>query len=341
MENRKLRSQLLAGSVGVVLAVLIVGGAVDVVSRRAAAGPVALYDIPNFIAERTQTHFPQAEENWLNLAAQGKIGDDVKPQNVLNNLNTIISDSRTHALQENYEARVKAKVDAMTENYDTYDVHKGKVVHKMYGKQVAGSVSLEDAGPVADKTNGVQAVPVPDLKAQPVALSSAGAAREASQMLAAPASGGMMYRQQQLAAAHPQQLSFGVKVPAGLSAGQKFVANVPGHGQMLVYVPKGVTAGEVVAIHVGAATAAPRRPQHHQIRQHMAEHTQRQQAGGKRGRHAVLPYRRGVAGYTQDMQSEAHAERRISVRHPLADKMFDEALDDHYKMRSHTYGLEK
>ena len=54
----QLRSQLLAGSVGVVLAVLIVGGAVDVVSR-SSAGPVALYDIPNFIAERTQTHFPQ------------------------------------------------------------------------------------------------------------------------------------------------------------------------------------------------------------------------------------------------------------------------------------------
>ena len=54
----QLRSQLLAGSVGVVLAVLIVGGAVDVVARRS-AGPVALYDIPNFIAERTQTHFPQ------------------------------------------------------------------------------------------------------------------------------------------------------------------------------------------------------------------------------------------------------------------------------------------
>ena len=29
------------------------------------------------------------------------------------------------------------------------------------------------------------------------------------------------------------------------------------------------------------------------------------------------------------------------MRHSLADKMFDEALDDHYKMRSHTYGLEQ
>ena len=173
------------------------------------------------------------------------------------------------------------------------------MVHKLYGKQVAGSVSL--ASPVPDKTNGVQAVPVPDLSSSPVSLSAAGAAREASQMLAQPQQkGGLMYRQQQLAAAAPQQLTFGVKVPAGLSAGKKFVASIPGHGQMLVYVPKGVAAGEVVAIHVPGAAGAPaeaRRATAH-------EHKWMRHKGGK---HAALPFRSGVAGYKQDMASEAHA----------------------------------
>ena len=27
-----------------------------------------LYDIPNFVYERTVKHFPEAEENWLNMA---------------------------------------------------------------------------------------------------------------------------------------------------------------------------------------------------------------------------------------------------------------------------------
>lgn len=40
------------------------------------------------------------------MASQGKIGDDVKPEKTLNKLNTIIADARTHALQENYDARV-------------------------------------------------------------------------------------------------------------------------------------------------------------------------------------------------------------------------------------------
>ena len=51
------------------------------------------------VYQRTQMHFPQAEENWLNMAAEGKVGDDVKPEKVLNNLNGIISEARTHALR--------------------------------------------------------------------------------------------------------------------------------------------------------------------------------------------------------------------------------------------------
>ncbi len=67
----------------------------------------------NFVYQRTKMHFPQAEENWLNMAAQGKIGDDVKPEKTLNKLNDIISEARTHALQENYDARVRDVICAL------------------------------------------------------------------------------------------------------------------------------------------------------------------------------------------------------------------------------------
>ena len=72
------------------------------------------------------------------VAAEGKIGDDVKPEKVLNKLNDIIADARTHALTENYEARVKAKKSALDDNYSTYDVVKGKVVHKLFGGKQVG-----------------------------------------------------------------------------------------------------------------------------------------------------------------------------------------------------------
>jgi hypothetical protein len=352
----QLRAQLLFGSVGLVLAVLIIGGSVDVVSRRS-AGPVALYDIPNFIAERTQTHFPMAEENWLNMAAEGKIGDDVKPQNVLDGLNTAISDARTHALQENYEARVKAKVDALQENYDTYDVHKGKVIHKMYGREVGAPPQLTatssgggGSGPAApDLTNGVTPTAVPALHAGPVALSAATADREASQMLqlAQPqTNGGMMYKQQQLAQIAPQEQSvFGVKVPEGLTGGQKFIAQVPGHGQMLVYVPKGAKGGDTVAIRTGAAAApspTARRPAQHRVVFKAAPAPRRAAPAAHKAtvQPSVVPFASGRKGYYEDMRAEAHAERFTRARHPLADRMFDEALQSHYNMRSSTFGLE-
>ena len=190
------------GSVAVAAGMLLVGGLLDVATRSSterlnmvkSSQSTMLYDIPNFVYQRTQMHFPQAEENWLNMAAQGKIGDDVKPEKILNNLNGIISEARTHALTENYAARVKAKSDAMEENYDEYDVHKGRVIHKIYGKQVGGTMTLKSAG-----VRGQM------LSQQPV-----------------------QQRQQAVAVTQPMS-SFGVLVPAGLKAGQRFIAQVGIH----------------------------------------------------------------------------------------------------------------
>ena len=177
-----------------------------------------LYDIPNFVYQRTQMHFPQAEENWLNMAAEGKIGDDVKPEPILKKLNDIISDARTHALTENYEARVKAKKLAIEDNYSTYDVQKGKVVHKIYGKQVGGSMTLKQQG-------GASAT----LRAPTVQLSQLPEKQSANVVDSAP---------------------YAVQVPKGLRAGQQFIAEVPAFGRMLVTVPAGAVGGQLVAIQV-------------------------------------------------------------------------------------------
>ena len=48
-----------------------------------------------------------------------------------------------------------------------------------------------------------------------------------------------------------------------------------------------------------------------------------------------------VYTYTFSEKRVGAQEGQINVRHSLADRMLDEALDDHYKMRSHTYGLEQ
>jgi len=190
------RTLVLVGTAAVIGTVLVVG--VLHVAHSPGAGvnmvkksqSTMLYDIPNFVYQRTQMHFPQAEENWLNMAAQGKIGDDVKPEHVLNKLNGIISDALTHALTENYVARVKAKKDAMEENYDVYDVHKGKVIHKMYGNQVGGSMTLKP--PCRDRCW-----------------------RNNRRLL-------------------NRQCSRSVSSCPGLKAGDRFIAQIPGHGQELL-----------------------------------------------------------------------------------------------------------
>jgi len=293
--------------------VLLVGGLLDVATRAPGGaaqmhvvGPdqsTMLYDIPNFVYQRTQMHFPQAEENWLNMAAQGKIGDDVKPEKILNNLNGIISDARTHALTENYEARVKAKKDAMEENYDEYDVHKGRVIHKMYGKQVGGTVTLKPMG-------------------------------QQGQMLAQqPAQA----RQQVLASRTQKMASFGVLVPAGLKAGQRFIAQIPGHGQELVTVPPHVKGGEQVAIKVPVAPAGRKAA-------HAKPALKKQPAAAlKRVFHqSSLAARRAAAkrkaeGALPRVGSSPH----IKTSHPFASKMVDMSLAGHYNSVNHKiYGLE-
>lgn len=306
------RTRVLVGTVTAFAGVLLIGGLVDVAMQSPSGAQMnivkpdqstMLYDIPNFVYQRTQMHFPQAEENWLNMAAQGKIGDDVKPEKILNNLNGIISDARTHALTENYEARVKAKKDAMEENYDEYDVHKGRVIHKIYGKQVGGTMTLKPMG-------------------------------QQGQMLAQQPA--QQVRQQSLAARMQKMATFGVMVPGGLKAGQRFIAQIPGHGQELVTVPPHVKGGEQVAIKVPAsgrkaAHAKPvfKRKQPAAALRHVFHQSSlaARRAAAKRKAEGGLPH----------VSPLPH----IKTSHPFAARMVDASLAGHYNSVNHkVYGLE-
>lgn len=311
-----LRTRMLLGAVVMGAAVLVVGGAIDVMYRQQAQKTV-LYDIPNFVYQRTQVHFPQAEENWLNMAAHGQIGDDVKPEHVLHNLNSVISDARSHALQENYEARVKAKVDAMTENYSTYDVHKGKVVNIFHGgKQTGGTVTLKPMS-----TNNADLPQLAQPQIQGGVMMRQHDKKVATQMKQ------KELRNDQLAVLpepHAATLGYAVDVPAGLSAGQQFIAQVPGHGQMLVTVPQGARPGQTVEIQVAAKAeevAAARKEQQQERKAAPAQH--------KALRRAV---RRAVH---TPVATGAVSE------HPFAARMVMDSLFDHYHSVPHgVFGLE-
>jgi len=310
------RQKLLVACVAVAGCVLIVGGALDVSMRQEQdqrakqmnivpnSQSTKLYDIPNFVYQRTQMHFPQAEEGWLNMAAKGQIGDDVKPEKILNNLNSVISDARSHALQENYEARVKAKVDAMEENYDTYDVQKGKVVNKMYGgKQVGGSMTLKPKSTAPED--------LPQL-AQPQV--QGGMMMKQKQMVRAAKPQAKPQPMKMAKAAREHTKPFEVTVPAGLAAGQQFIAQIPGHGNMLVQVPAGTQGGQNVQIEVPVAA---KRPVKHFIRRQPMIRRARRAAPG------VVP---NAGGFTT---------------HPVASSMVDASLADHYRSVPHgVFGLE-
>jgi hypothetical protein len=49
-----------------------------------------LYDVPNWVEERTKMHFPQAEAGWLDAASKGHIGDDAKTDEEQKALNDTI-----------------------------------------------------------------------------------------------------------------------------------------------------------------------------------------------------------------------------------------------------------
>lgn len=302
------RMVALAAAAGAAL--LVAGGRASSTSVELAAAHTQqtqmLYDIPNFVYERTQTHFPEAEESWLNMAAQGKIGDDVKPEKTLNKLNSIISEARTHGLTENYEARVKAKTLAMTENYNEYDVTKGRIKNKFYDaeKAVSGGVTLKQAPTAARAATLKQAktaqlaslegsMMAAQFGASQLALKGEDSLREGEAAVekgaAAVQSGieGLKTRAEaSLAAIRPavtKQLTgiqgtveeglqeasgaigvsgpapevLKVQVPAGLTAGKKFLAQTPEGGSLLVTVPAGVTGGMWVAVKEPAKTAKP------------------------------------------------------------------------------------
>lgn len=95
-------------------------------------GGQALYDVPSFTEEHTRMHFPQAEAGWLDMAARGEIGDDVKTDDEQGNLTSVIDEWRERAYAEKKEAREAAAIAAREENYEEYNITKGVATHKIY-----------------------------------------------------------------------------------------------------------------------------------------------------------------------------------------------------------------
>lgn len=112
----------------------------------------ALYDIPSFTAEHTQMHFPQAEAGWLDMAAAGQIGDDVKTDDEQGNLTAIISEWREKAYAEKKKAREDMAIAAKEENYLEYNITKGIANHKIYGP--APTAAAKQTGATAKLAHG-------------------------------------------------------------------------------------------------------------------------------------------------------------------------------------------
>jgi hypothetical protein len=101
-------------------------------SKLGGKGGQALYDVPSFTEEHTRMHFPQAEAGWLDMAAAGQIGDDVKTDDEQGNLTAVIDEWRERAYAEKKAAREEAAIAAREENYYEYNITKGIATHKIY-----------------------------------------------------------------------------------------------------------------------------------------------------------------------------------------------------------------
>ena len=152
----------------------------------------ALYDVPSFTEERTRMHFPQAEAGWLDMAAAGQIGDNVKSDDEQGNLTAIITEWKTKAYAEKALARSEAQVAARDENYYEYNITKGVANHKLYGAPPAPAPAAAAKGP-APKLKGL-----------------------APQLAAARGKLSLAFRKPALA--HPQKLAHKLTLPARVQA---------------------------------------------------------------------------------------------------------------------------
>ena len=111
-------------------------------------------------------------------------------------------------------------------------------------------------------------------------------------------------------------------MPAGLQPGMQFVAVVPNMGRMLVTVPYGATAGQVVAIQVPDSASGP---------------AASQPAGSAdtppAARYQVPVATRDAAApaAAADTPTPAAAGGHSGSEHPNAAAMLDGALEEHYE----------
>jgi len=122
------RVLLTGAAAGAVAVLLLVAGASHFDQPAAPARVDGLYNVPNWVHDRTTSHFPQNEANWLNEAAAGRIGDEAKDDDAQGNLTQVISEWKERAQAEKQQALIDAQAKAVRENYAEYNTTLGKAL---------------------------------------------------------------------------------------------------------------------------------------------------------------------------------------------------------------------
>ena len=117
-----------AGAVGVLL-VVVGAGSLGLSSDAPRPARIdKLYNVPNWVHDRTTSHFPQNEANWLKDAASGRIGDDEKDEETKKQLDGVIQEWHDRAKDEKKSAFAEAAIKAREENYFEYNTTLGKAL---------------------------------------------------------------------------------------------------------------------------------------------------------------------------------------------------------------------
>lgn len=135
------RVLLTGASAGAVAVLLLVVGASHFDKPAAPAQVDGLYNVPNWVHDRTTSHFPQNEANWLNEAAAGRIGDEDKDDDAQGNLTAVMNEWKDRAMGEKRQAMIDAQVKAVQENYAEYNTTLGKALLQPRAPPASSAVS--------------------------------------------------------------------------------------------------------------------------------------------------------------------------------------------------------
>ena len=180
------RVLLTGASAGAMAVLLLVVGASHFDQPAAPARVDGLYNVPNWVHDRTTSHFPQNEANWLNEAAAGRIGDEEKDDDAQGNLTEVISEWKERAQAEKQQALIDAQAKAVHENYEEYNTTLGKaLLHPRVPPAGSSAVSSTTKQTLSAAHSGTTPPPAAKTTGEAPAAKSAGGKGAAEQSAAA------------------------------------------------------------------------------------------------------------------------------------------------------------